>query len=90
VLAESISSISVPYPKEYTDLVQDRQRLERVARIGGGRFEPTPAQVFDPATERVRYHRDLWSRVVWILLVLFVFDVLLRRVRIFGYAPTPM
>jgi hypothetical protein len=90
VLAESVSSISVPYPKEYVDLVQDRAHLERLARIGRGNVDPTPAQVFDPGSEQVRYHKDLWSRVLWILLGLFLVDVLLRRVRIFGYAPTPM
>jgi Ca-activated chloride channel homolog len=90
VVAESVTSISVPYPKEYVDLVQDKARLERVARIGGGKVDPTPAQVFDPGQERVRYHKDLWPRLLWVLMGLFLVDVLLRRVRIFGYAPTPM
>ena len=30
VIAESLASLAVPYPKEYTDLLQDRQRLKRV------------------------------------------------------------
>lgn len=89
-LAESVSSLSVPYPREYLDLVQDEDRLWRTARVGGGLADPSPAALFDPGTEQMRYHRDLWPWVLYVVLGLFLLDVLLRRVRIFGYAPLPM
>jgi hypothetical protein len=86
-IAESVTSLAVPYPKEFTDLVQDQARLAKAARVGGGLVDPTPRQLFDPGKEQIRYYKDLWSWVLWGLLGLFVLDVFLRRVRIFGYGP---
>jgi uncharacterized membrane protein len=87
-VAESVTSLAVPYPKEYTDLVQNQGRLMQAAKVGGGRVDPTPAQLNDAGGEKIRYHKDLWSWVIYALLGLFLLDVLLRRIRIFGYGPT--
>jgi Mg-chelatase subunit ChlD len=87
-VAESVTSLSAPYPKEYTDLVQDLTRVERAVKVGGGIMNPASNALFDPGKETVRTYRDLWSWVIYALLGLFLLDVLLRRVRLFGYGPT--
>ncbi|PID39674.1 MAG: hypothetical protein CSA24_00815 [Deltaproteobacteria bacterium] len=96
VIAESISSLAVPYPKEYTDLLPDRRKLERVATVTSGHVTTLSAaaatvKAFMSADgETIQYNKDLWSWVLYVLLGLFFLDVLLRRIRIFGYAPIPI
>ena len=85
VVAQSLTSLSVPYPKEYTDLVQDQALLARAARVTGGAVDPEPSAIFDPGKERIRYHKDLWPWFVYVIIGLFLLDVALRRIRIFGY-----
>ena len=85
VVAQSEAAISVPYPEEYAHLIQDSRRLARAAGVAGGRVDPTPRQVFSAGGESVKHHLDLWPRVLLVLLGLFVLDVLLRRVRLFGH-----
>jgi Mg-chelatase subunit ChlD len=41
--------------------------------------------VFDAEGESVAFVRQLWPYLIWVLLGLLFLDVLLRRVRIFGY-----
>jgi len=84
-VAQSLTSLSVPYPKEYTDLVQDQDLLARAARVSGGLVDPKVATIFDPGKERIRYHRELWPWFIYLIIGLFLLDVLLKRVRIFGY-----
>lgn len=90
VIAESIASLAVPYPKEYTDLIPNRRKLERVAMVTGGSVAPTIKAMMSADGEKLRYNKDLWAWVLYVLLGLFLLDVLLRRVRLFGYAPVPL
>lgn len=85
VVAESVGSLAAPYPKEYVDLIPDPTRLTRAAAITGGRIDPTVKQLFDPGGEKIRYYKDVWSWLLFGILGLFLIDVLLRRVRMFGY-----
>ncbi|MBW2731122.1 MAG: VWA domain-containing protein [Deltaproteobacteria bacterium] len=87
VLAESISSLSMPYPKEFTDLVPDRAKLERVAMVTKGKVDASPKAMLSADGETVRYHKDLWSLLVYVALGLLLLDIFLRRVRIFGWGP---
>jgi hypothetical protein len=50
--------------------------------------DPTPAAVFDPAGEVIRYHEDLWPRFVGAAIALFLLDLLVRRVRLFDRKKT--
>jgi hypothetical protein len=84
-VARSLTSLSVPYPEEYTQLVQDTDLLSRAARVSGGETDPPAGRVFDPRGERIRYHRDLWPWFIYVIIGLFLLDVLLRRIRIFGH-----
>jgi hypothetical protein len=58
--------------------------LARAAEAAGGEFEPKDvATVFDPRGEQVTYYKDLWNRFIMAAVVLFLLDLLVRRVRIF-------
>ena len=51
-------------------------------------MDPTPAEVFDPAGESIKYHQDLWSRFIGAARVVYLIDLLIRRVRIFDRKKT--
>jgi hypothetical protein len=82
-VAESFGHVTNPYPREYLALAPDLVTLSRTAQLTGGRMDPDPATVFDPAGESIRYHEDLWSRFIGAALAVYLFDLLVRRVRIF-------
>jgi hypothetical protein len=57
--------------------------LSRVAQLTGAAMNPEAKAVFDPGTDTIRYHEDLWPRFIFAAIVAFLADLLLRRVRIF-------
>jgi Ca-activated chloride channel homolog len=84
VSAVSYGHVSNPYPREYASFQPDRAMLERVALAAGGKQDPaTPAEIFDPQGEKVTEHEPLWSRFLFAAIVVFLLDLLVRRVRIF-------
>jgi uncharacterized membrane protein len=87
-VAESFGHVTNPYPREYLALAPDTVSLERAAGVTGGRVNPDPAAVFDPAGESIRYHQDLWPRFVGAAIVCFLLDLLVRRVRFFDRKKT--
>jgi Ca-activated chloride channel family protein len=88
VVAESFGHVTNPYPREYLALAPDTLTLSRAAEVTGGKLDPDPKLVFDPAGETITYHQDLWSRFIGAAIVLFLLDLLLRRVRIFDRKKT--
>ncbi|HQY62759.1 MAG TPA: hypothetical protein PK141_15280, partial [Polyangiaceae bacterium] len=82
-VAESFGHVQNPYPREYLALAPDVGTLRRAAELTGGTFSPAPAAVFDPAGETIRYHQDLWPRFILAALVVYLLDLLVRRVRFF-------
>jgi uncharacterized membrane protein len=88
VLAEGYGHVTNPYPREYLALEPDTASLRRVAEATGGRVDPDPKAVWDPAGESVTYHEDLWPRFIGAAIVVFLLDLLLRRVRIFDRKKT--
>jgi Ca-activated chloride channel homolog len=80
-VAESFGHVTNPYPREYLALTPDVATLAHAATATGGALDPTPAAVFDPGGEVIRYHQDLWPRFVVAAIVLFFLDLLVRRVR---------
>ena len=87
-VAESFGQVTNPYPREYLALAPDAKTLERAAEITGGTPNPEAKAVFDPGTESIRYHQDLWPRFVTAAIVAFLLDLLVRRVRIFDRKKT--
>jgi Ca-activated chloride channel family protein len=87
IVAESWGALSLSYPREYLALPPDLGLLARVAEVtGGGRYD-SAAAALDAGDEKTRFLRALWPYLVGAALILLVLDVLLRRVRIFGYRP---
>jgi len=82
-VAESSAQLSNPYPREYMSLEPDVELLERAAALTGGAVEPSAAWLFDPRGEHIRHHEELWPKLLFAALLLFVVDLLLRRVRLF-------
>lgn len=84
VVAVSYGHVSHPYPREYASFEPNRELLSAVAKATGGVMSPTSiGEIFDPAGQSITYHEDLWSRFVLLAIVLFVLDLLLRRLRLF-------
>jgi Ca-activated chloride channel homolog len=87
-VAESFGNVTNPYPREYLALEPDVATLSRAALVTGGRMDPLPKDVFDPAGETIRYHQDLWSRFIAAAIAVYLLDLLVRRVRIFDRKKT--
>jgi Ca-activated chloride channel homolog len=85
VVAESTGAVALPYPAEYLKSTPNLEPLKQAAVITGGAAQPKPSDVFMRAGESIKFHKDLWPYVLLVVALLFVIDVFLRRVRLFGY-----
>jgi Ca-activated chloride channel homolog len=79
----SYGHVSNPYPREYASFEADVERLARAATAGGGKLDPEPKELFDPAGEKIIYYEQLWSRFILAAIAVFLLDLLIRRIRIF-------
>jgi hypothetical protein len=82
-VAESYGHVTNAYPREFLALAPDVATLTQAVDATGGALDPSPARVFDAAGEVVRYHEDLWPRFAGAAIVVFLVDLLVRRVRLF-------
>ncbi len=83
-VAVSYGHVSNPYPREYASFEPDIHTMEKAASAAGGAMDPpTVAAVFDPSGEKVTFHEELWQRFIYAAIVVFLLDLLVRRVRIF-------
>ncbi len=89
--AVSFGHVSNPYPREYGRFEPDVELQARASAAAGGSVDPEPALVFDAQGEKIVYFRPLWSRFVLAAIVVFLLDLLLRRVRLFDrkFLPRP-
>lgn len=79
----SFAHVSNPYPREYASFEPDVDRLRRAVLAGGGSLDPDPKRIFDSGGEKIIRYADLYGHFVLAALIVFLFDLLLRRVRIF-------
>ena len=83
IVATSHGGVAFPFPLEFMFFGINKPILERAASIGGGKFAPTPAEVYDHRGEElVSKREELWSWFLYVALGLFALDLFLRRVRI--------
>jgi hypothetical protein len=87
-VAESFGHVTNPYPREYLALAPDVTTLSRAAQVTGGAMDPDASAVFDPAGESISYHEDLWPRFILGAIVVFLLDLVVRRVRLFDRKKT--
>src|SRR5262249_26832332 len=87
VVAESLGAGALPHPAGYPPAPPDPEPLRQAALGTGGLASPAPAQLFARTGEKIETHRELWPFVLLAVACLFLCDVYLRRVRLFGYRP---
>lgn len=85
--AVSFASLTYPYADEYLAFEPNRLLGRFVAETTGGSVDPSPATLWDPRDELRELREEWWSRVLFLALLVFVLDVMLRRVRFFGARP---
>jgi Ca-activated chloride channel family protein len=85
VVAESWGTLSLSYSREYLALPPDQDLLDRIAQTTfGARYDSADAAL-SRGGETLRYLRPLWLYLVGAAIAALLLDVLLRRVRLFGY-----
>ena len=72
------SGAAVPFPPEYRRLDPDLHLLHELARRTGGTPDLKPDRAFRPGPP-TRFPQDLWKWLLAIALVLWPFDIALRR-----------
>ena len=81
------ASASYAYPAEWLSASPNLERLRSIAEAGGGKLDPSMKLLWHRTPkERLLTHQPLWPYLVLLALILFVFDLFLRRVRLFGRA----
>jgi uncharacterized membrane protein len=79
----STRTLEYSYPAEYHFYPPDIQKLKTISKATGGKFQPEAADIFNTNGESREYPVSLWPWLAGLTLVLFVSDILLRRLRLF-------
>ena len=77
------------YPDELHFYPPDVDLLAEVSNVTGGKFQPTAADVFSTGGETVLLRVPLWPYLAIVALLLYLTDLLLRRIRLFEGAAKP-
>ena len=83
------TGLSHPYPAEYLTTGVRRALLERLSTATGGRANPAADALFKSDGRTIRFTTELRSPLFLLALLLFVLDVLLRRIRLGRAGETP-
>jgi hypothetical protein len=78
----TITGLVVPYSPEYRDLAANEFLMTQVAQIGGGASAVNPAQVFGANRPAVFAPVELYTGLLALALLLFPFDVAVRRLAV--------
>ena len=71
------------YPEEYHFYPTNEDLLRHIAEETGGQFDPDASTVARATGETVTHPTPLWPYLAALGLVLFLTDILLRRLRLF-------
>ncbi|HEU5090893.1 MAG TPA: VWA domain-containing protein, partial [Roseiflexaceae bacterium] len=74
--------VVVSYSLEYSTQRENPQLLNDIAAISGGTINPLPDTVFAPTPQTVGAVRDLGLPLLWLAMLLWPFDIALRRLRL--------
>jgi len=75
--------LAYSYPDEYHFYPPNTETLRSISTETKGRFQPRPDDIFDAAGETTALPTPLWPYLTGLALLLYVGDVLLRRLRLF-------
>ncbi|MBC7821937.1 MAG: hypothetical protein IAG10_34045 [Planctomycetaceae bacterium] len=93
VIHQQTRGLTVGYSDELRLRPTNTELLQQIATATGGRFDPKPDEALldapsDTTVQRMAQQtRPLWPELVMLALVLFVFDVALRRVDLSVWLP---
>jgi len=75
--------LAYSYPDEYHFYPPNTELLRSISNETKGRFQPRSEDIFDAQGESTALPTPLWPYFAAIALVLYLTDVLLRRLRLF-------
>lgn len=79
VRSQGVGQVNLAPPREFVATMPDRALLGRVAAVGRGKVNPTPAEVFaEPETE-FPHRRGLWDGLLYGVLGMLLIGVIIRR-----------
>src|SRR5205085_700914 len=76
-------TLEYSYPAEYHFYPPDTQKLRLISNATGGKFDPKGDEIFNANGESREYPVALWPWLSAAVLILFIGDILLRRLRLF-------
>lgn len=85
--AGPVRSLEYSYPAEYHFYPPDTKKLRAISNATGGVYEPEGHEIFEPNGESTEYPLSLWPWLSAVVLILYIADILLRRVRLFEAQP---
>lgn len=81
IINTSNYAVTSNYSKEY-DITATNNRLELLKNKSGGKFITDPSQIFTDDLDRVFGSRELYPILLSIALILFIFDIAIRRLNL--------
>jgi hypothetical protein len=75
--------LAYSYPDEYHFYPPNTELLRSIANETGGTFQPNASDVFKTRGETTALPTPLWPYLAVVALLLYITDVVLRRIRIF-------
>ncbi len=93
VIHQQTRGLTVGYSDELRLRPTNTELLQQIATATGGRFDPKPKEsLLDAPTESssprlAQQTRPLWPELVMLALILFIFDVALRRIDLSVWLP---
>ena len=82
-------TLSYSYPDEYHFYPPNVDLLQEVASVTGGKYQPTGADIFATQGQSTPRQTPLWPYLALVALLLYLTDLLLRRVRLFEEGTEP-
>jgi uncharacterized membrane protein len=85
VQASQVLGASVNYSPEFNAVEPNRNLLQRIAEAGGGRLLDLGIPAMNPfeiGRKKTYQPRDLWEWLLKMAIILFLFDVAIRRIQI--------
>ena len=76
----SVGTDTVAYSPEYRDLKSNTALLEQIARLTGGRQQPSPQDIFGARRAPVRVPSEASIPLLFVVLFLLPVDIALRRI----------